>query len=498
MHILYGLIFWFTIILMIYFINPKSAINRIEISKINTKYKTVGLVFIIYLIVACLLPMDLSPSYNGSKETQRNQYEQTAQAFKEGHLYLNYDVSQELLAMENPYDRQARDDQNVAFHFDTAFYNGHYYMYFGVTPVFLVYLPYLLLTGHALVGYKGTQIIVTVLIIGLFLLFKKLSDLFFRNISYGRYLFVSATMSLITVWYVISAPSLYTVPGVCGICMEVYSFLFFIKAVWDKCSENRSIVYAVIGALFGALTFGCRPTIAFANIFAIPLLIIYFKNRGLNLRIILKLIFVVLPYMVIGTLLMMYNYARFENPFEFGQSYQLTTEDQSQYMNMFSRFSLHDEIHGLIDYFVISSSQLTPLELGAFISFPILLFIFAAVFNKKVLSAMNNNKIVAPVIVLLIASLITASMDILWSPYFWARYRMDIYWMLGIAAFIVIGHYLQEYSNNTKLIAIIGALCGVSIALCFIMCIYPFDHNFTWDYKMTVSDVILDLVLFWK
>lgn len=498
MHILYGLIFWFTIVLMIYFINPKASINRIDISKINTKYKIAGLVFIIYLIVVCLLPMDISPSHNGSRETQRDQYEQTAQAFKEGHLYLNYDVSDELLAMENPYDRQARDDQNVDFRYDTAFYNGHYYMYFGVTPVFLVYLPYLLLTGKSLLGYKGTQIIVTVLIIGLFLLFKKLSNLFFKNISYGSYLFVSATMSLITVWYAIGSPALYTVPGTCGICMEVYSFLFFIKAVWDKCSENRSIIYAILGALFGALAFGCRPTIAIANIFAIPLLVIYFKNRGVNRRILFKLIFVILPYVVIGSLLMMYNYARFENPFEFGQSYQLTTEDQSQYMNMFSRFNLHDEIHGLIDYFVIASRKLSPLELGAFISFPILLFIFAGVFNKKVLSAMKNNLTMVPVIVLMVASIITASMDILWSPYFWARYRMDIYWMLAIAAFVVIGHFLQEYKNNTKLIAVIGVLCGVSIALCFIMCIYPFDHNFTFDYKMTVSDVLYDLALFWK
>ena len=38
-----------------------------------------------------------------------------------------------------------------------------------------------------------------------------------------------------------------------------------------------------------------------------------------------------MPYVAVGVALMCYNYARFEDPFEFGQAYQLTVADQHLY-----------------------------------------------------------------------------------------------------------------------------------------------------------------------
>ena len=44
----------------------------------------------------------------------------------------------------------ARKEAGVSVHWDHAYYNGHYYMYFGVVPVLLLFLPFRLLTGQAL------------------------------------------------------------------------------------------------------------------------------------------------------------------------------------------------------------------------------------------------------------------------------------------------------------------------------------------------------------
>ena len=60
----------------------------------------------------------------------------------------------------------------------------------------------------------------------------------------------------------------------------------------------------------------------------------------MTFRLLKKLLYAASPYLVIGILLMLYNYLRFDSPFEFGQSYQLTITDQSKYGNFFAQFDL--------------------------------------------------------------------------------------------------------------------------------------------------------------
>ena len=76
--------------------------------------------------------MSLSPVWNGTIPGHRDQYERMAQSILNGHLYLEYeDVDPRLSEMENPYDPQARKELGIYYHWDHAFYNGKYYMYFG-------------------------------------------------------------------------------------------------------------------------------------------------------------------------------------------------------------------------------------------------------------------------------------------------------------------------------------------------------------------------------
>ena len=53
--------------------------------------------------------------------------------------------------------------------------------------------------------------------------------------------------------------------------------------------ENKQILLAFFGALFGALAFGCRPTIALGNLLVLPMLITYLKEKKITGKLVGKL-----------------------------------------------------------------------------------------------------------------------------------------------------------------------------------------------------------------
>lgn len=65
-------------------------------------------------------------------------------ALIKGQLHLDIEVSEELKAMENPYDTSIRQTENIVCSWDTAYYNGKYYCYYGIVPtlLFLCHINY--------------------------------------------------------------------------------------------------------------------------------------------------------------------------------------------------------------------------------------------------------------------------------------------------------------------------------------------------------------------
>ena len=161
--------------------------------------------------------------------------------------------------------------------------------------------------------------------------------------------------------------------------MEIWSLFFFMRAVWVEEDEKKSIRLAFFGSLFGALAFGCRPPVALANLFVIPMLVVYLKKHKFTKKLFGELVVAALPYVVIGILLMCYNYARFESPFEFGQAYQLTAADQSHYGSIASYFSqtkmiavANAVLYNFVNYNPICEAFPYVIFNGILLNFPIL------------------------------------------------------------------------------------------------------------------------------
>ena len=114
----------------------------------------------------------------------------------------------------------------------------------------------------------------------------------------------------------------------CQLCLAIWSFYFFTKAVWLTEQEGKVLVLAEVGSLLGAMVFGYRPTLALGNLVVIPLLIAFLNGKLISLGLVLRLAGEALPYVILAAFLTVYNQARFGNFFEFRQSYQLKIIDQ--------------------------------------------------------------------------------------------------------------------------------------------------------------------------
>lgn len=430
----------------------------------------ITLLVAIITTLSCILPMGAFPIWNGEIPGHRNQYELITEAFLEGRLDFGYGDEHELAGLENPYNPEARDEAGVTYHWDHAFYKGKYYMYFGVVPVFLVFMPFKLLTGTSLTTYHATQIFACIIVTGIFVLFNLLRKLFFKRLPHSMYLLMSSAVSIISVWYSAAEPALYCTAIVAAIALEIWSIYFFIQAVWGNDSENKRIVYAGIGALLGALVFGCRPPIGLANIVVIPMLYAFLRRSRPTWRLAGKLALAALPYALVAAGLMIYNYARFEDPLQFGQAYQITVADQSHYSYTSNGMNIsHILKNMIINLFgiVLPDSTFPYLHFGGiFVNFPLLCTAFAA-FKKPVRLGIKEYHLMPFIMGLFAAIAIITIADIMWSPYLLERYHMDIYFLAGIACYIGTGFLYQQAEKKQKAVRITTiALSIIAILTC--------------------------------
>ena len=442
------------------------------------------------VVLLTIFPMTLAPLWNGTIQGHRNQYELMAESLIEGRLYIDYpDVDPKLSEMENPYAPNARNEAGVSYHWDHAWYNGHYYMYFGVVPVMLLFLPFRIITGHALNTMHATQVFAGIGVIGLFALFRLLARRFFPKMTLGTYLILSTSLSIVSFWYAAGFPALYCTAISSGVCMMIWSFYFFFKAVYEEPAENLQIIYAALGSLFGGLAFGCRPSVALANLLVIPLLFAYLRRKkaagALRLKLAVKLLLAALPYFFVAASLMFYNYARFDNPFEFGQSYQLTVADQHNYGSFLSMMDPVLILNGITENLFMPSRFQTAFPWlnygGACWSFPLLLF-GAAIFLPKNLRVARKEKIAAVMIGLFLLPLLITMIDVLWSPFMLERYQMDIYYLMGITAFLsigFIGEQIEEGLDTAVFRGFVSLLSLAAIMSALLLWLVPYDSNYT-------------------
>lgn len=334
-----------------------SVLHKIMFDEKDKKQIFAGTVITVFALFGTIIVWKSNVDvFNGMNFPE---YQQITKALTMGQFYLEEEVDESLLALDNPYDYSAREEAgNVVYPWDTAYYNGKYYCYFGLAPVFLVYLPCYLLTGSMPLNSTVALIFALGMVAGSFYLIRQLMIRYFPRVPFVFWPLLAIVLAFSeNFFYLYMRPDFYDVPIITANALSIWGIALWLKGLNTNQGKMKTICYG-IGSLSMALVSGARPQMLLLSFLAIPLFWEeVFVNRELfSKKSIVNTVAFCLPYIVVGGFTMFYNFSRFGSVFEFGAKYNLTTNDVTR-----RGFNLDRLGGGLLSYLVIP-----PVYLGTF------------------------------------------------------------------------------------------------------------------------------------
>lgn len=262
------------------------------------------------------------------------QYGSLATSLLHGRLDLELDPPAELLGMENPYDTYARQQQAPDALWDVAFYNGRYYVYFGIVPCLLFQLPFEALTGIPdLPPAPCMAVLAWVYILAAFGAVGQCARRWFPRASFAAVLLCRVGLVVGSpLYFLLRKAAVYDYAILCGAAFGMLALWLWLAAA-NTPPEHRKTLLArlALGSLCMALVAGCRPQMELFAVLALPVFWPrYITEKRLRTRQgKAEAAAFLLPVLAVAAGLMWYNAARFGSPFDFGANYNLTSNDMT-------------------------------------------------------------------------------------------------------------------------------------------------------------------------
>jgi len=447
------------------------------------------------------------------------QYAELARAFADGQLSLEVEPPEWLVQMDDPYDKGARDEMakltGEQAQWDTAFYEGRYYVYFGVVPCLLFYLPFYLITGANFPTAIGVLIACLAFVAGLSLLLWRFATRHFRRVSQGVLLLLQMPLVFCSgVLYLLKFPTFYSLPIACGLAFSVWGLYCWMAG---RSSGSPCRWYAG-GSLCMALVLGCRPQLVVLSLVAFPL----FWRKYITERRLFspagarELACLLAPYAIVFAGIMWYNAARFGSPFDFGANYNLTMNDMTQRgfnigrlaPALFAYLLQPPNVTGVFPYlqpvdFATTYAGQTVREVtfgGIFACLPILwaVFFVRPVLKMRIRSR-KTHTVAAAVVLMLALGVLLCCLDgeaagIL------QRYYADFSFLFLAAAVLVVfiaNESLDAWSHEWLLMQrFLVVLVGLSLLYSALVCLVPetgwISDAYPWAYQG-----LMQTFLFW-
>lgn len=444
------------------------------------------------------------------------QYQELARAFARGELYIDDEPSASLQSMENPYDTQLRrqvvnTQAQETYRWDTSYYEGKYYVYFGVLPVLLFYLPFYLLTGQDFQTVWGIVICEAFWIMGVILLLSALARKYFRKTPLLVFLLLCMTfINGCGLLWIAQSPSFYCLPILLAAVLAVWALYFWFSAQRGE-TLSKGCLFA--GGLCAALTAASRPQFLVVCIPAIALFwdAVFHRRTLLSKKSLGATAALAVPFFVVAAGVMYYNAARFGSVFDFGANYNLTTNDMTRRGLVPGRIPL-----GLFTYLfqppAISSQfpylKNVSIETGymgmtiteAFFggAFAVNLTLLFGLFPRCVKRELRGKGLYAFTILALASSVLVVIADTEMAGLL-QRYITDFAWLLALAAAIVIMAMFEKWQigeAHKGLLCVFTVFCALSLLYDLLLYFSPGEISIAKS-SPTLYYTVSSLIQFW-
>ena len=452
----------------IYIIRPGSEFYKYKLNLKSIRQKTTVSAIIVVQIILMICLAHINPMYVYNTVSWQSQYIELTDAIMDGHFYINEEPDTKLAELDNPYDPSEREAEGVSVKWDHAYYDGKYYVYFGIVPALLFNIPAKLIADTDIMPFTCILIIIPVFIIMSYLLIYALAKKFMtkkdENVPLLLYL-ILATLFItgIGTGFLLVWPDMYTLPIFTAVTLGISGSYFWLTAFKEKDDDYKlSKIKLLIGSALMALIAGCRPQLLLVLFTAVPVYYsAVFKDRKLfSKNSIAESLCFTMPVVLFALFMFWYNYARFGSIFDFGAQYNMTTNDMTArsfdlgraFQGMFYYILQPLNVEGTFPY--ITTTNFATNYMGVTIkegTYGGILFLqpvlWILLIIPKVRQELKERKLYILTLLFIAFAFIIAFADAIMAGIL-ARYFIDFSWLFVLAAIIVIFAAHHKYKDR--------------------------------------------------
>ncbi|MBO4878519.1 MAG: hypothetical protein J5501_10965 [Ruminococcus sp.] len=328
------------------------------------------------LIILSLFLTNMSryrdPNHSIAKDLKSSYGNQISQeivdAFEAGRVDLNTPINTKLTALDNPYDWSQRTDEIGSYPWDHLLFEGKYYSYYGIAPVLTLFLPYHKITGYYFPSSWAVWLYGVFGIIFLTLMYLSFADKFFTKINASLVLIGFAIVQMSSgIFFNYYYANFYEIAQASGFFWTVAGAYFMVSSNVIGDGKISKIRLALSTSCLSMAVL-CRPTLAVYCVAALLFIYAGFrklrgekgsapkkaakdkkdekKEKASGKGYVPYFLCAILPFVLIGSIQVWYNWVRFGNPLDFGIQYSLTINDfiNAQYHTHFALLGIYSYI----------------------------------------------------------------------------------------------------------------------------------------------------------
>ena len=315
-------------------VHPRSILEKLNSIFESENAKTVFSLAHIWVIIFAIYIWFITFGNFTTWTHTSHYYTRLADAFAQGHLYVDLDPGP-LLEAADPYDPKGRAPFQDEI-WDMSYYNGKLYFYWGPAPSLLI-TPVQMLTGKKISDSQLVFFFFAALLIVNSLIILKLWRRFFPSLpAWNIFASIALIGLILPILWETGVPYVYEVAVGAGQFFLMGGIYFALSALArEEAISGRDLSLA---GLFWAASVGSRALNVFSVIFLALLAsarIIQSLPKPLDWKKLIRLGAALFVPLGIGAIVIAwYNWARFDSPFEFGLRYQVTTYNLNKLWNL--------------------------------------------------------------------------------------------------------------------------------------------------------------------